>query len=192
MKFNILIPLPKFIFMKNFYIFILFIFLAGCKSSQINSSLEKLSENHTFILSNCIDNAVCNIEIIPKSNLFIKEDEFKNTYVEFEKGNNTIIKYQLKKNELPNTADSHYSEILYIEIDNYNKSLYLKNEELQQVKMIYGRLCYCKGSSGYFKVKNGDLELILSKNKLSLNANFNVENIPQIVSQIHETISLQK
>ena len=178
--------------MKYICLFILVLLVVGCKTSQINTSLEELNEKHTVILSNCIDNAVCNIEIIPKSNLLIKEDEFKNTYIEFEKGNNTIIKYQLKKNELPNTADSHYSEIIYLEIDNYNKSLYLKNEELQQVKMIYGRLCYCKGSSGYFKVKKGSLELILSKNKLSLNANFNVENIPQIVSQINENISLQK
>jgi len=178
--------------MKYIRLFILVLSVVGCKSSQINTSLEELNEKQTVILSNCIDDAVCNIEIIPKSNLLIKEDEFKNTYIEFEKGNNTIIKYQLKKNELPNTADSHYSEIIYLEIDNYNKSIYLKNEELQQVKMIYGRLCYCKGSSGYFKVKKGSLELILSKNKLSLNTNFNVENIPQIVSQINENISLQK
>lgn len=178
--------------MKYLCLFFLVLLVVGCKSSQINTSLEELYEKHTVLLSNCIDNAVCNIELIPKSNLLIKEDEFKNTYIEFEKGNNTIIKYQLKKNELPNTADSHYSEIIYLEIDNYNKSLNLKNEDLQQVKMIYGRLCYCKGSSGYFKVNKGSLELILSKNKLSLNANFNVENIPQIVSQINEKISLQK
>jgi len=178
--------------MKYICLFILVLLVVGCKSSQINTSLEELNEKHIVLLSNCIDNAVCYIEIIPKSNLLIKEDEFKNTYIEFEKGNNTIIKYQLKKNEVTNTADSQYSEIIYLEIDNYNKSLYLKNEELQQVKMIYGRLCYCKGSSGYFKVNKGSLELILSKNKLSLNANFNVENIPQIVSQINENISLQK
>ncbi len=178
--------------MKYICLYILVLLVVGCKSSQLNTSLEELNEKHTVLLSNCNDNAVCNIEIIPKSNLLIKEDEFKNTYIEFEKGNNTIIKYELKKNKIPNVADAHYSELLFLEIDNYNKSLYLKNEELQQVKMIYGRLCYCKGSSGYFKVNKGSLELILSKNKLSLNANFNVENIPQIVSQINENISLQK
>jgi hypothetical protein len=178
--------------MKHIFLFILVLLVVGCKSSQINTSLEKLNEKLIVTLSNCIDNAVCSIEVVPNTNLLIKEDEFQNTYIEFENGTNTIIKYQLKKNELPYTADSHYSEIIYLEMDNYNKSLYLKNEELQQVKMIYGRLCYCKGSSGYFKVNKGSLELILSKNKLSLNANFNVENIPQIVSQINENISLQK
>jgi len=166
--------------------------VAGCKSSQLNTSLEELNEKHTILLSNCIDNAVCNIEIIPKSNLLIKEDEFKNTYIEFEKGNNTIIKYELKKNEIPNVADAHYSELLFLEIDNYNKSLYLKNEELQQVKMIYGRLCYCKGTSGYFKVNTGYLELALIKNQLYLDTKFKVENIPQLVTEIHENISLQK
>ena len=81
---------------------------------------------------------------------------------------------------------------MYLEIDNYNKKIHLKNEELQQVKMIYGKLCYCKGSSGFFKVKNGDLELTLSKNKLSLVTNFNVENIQQMVSQLNENILLKK
>ena len=78
--------------MKYICLFILVLLVVGCKTSQINTSLEELNEKHTVILSNCIDNAVCNIEIIPKSNLLIKEDEFKNTYIEFEKGNNTIIK----------------------------------------------------------------------------------------------------
>jgi len=164
----------------------------GCKSGKINSLLEKLDKKNITVLTNCFDNAECTIEIIPHSNLMIKEDEFKNTYIEIENGVNTIIKYQFKKNELPNTADSQYSEFLYLEIDNYNKKLHLKNEELQQVKMIYGKLCYCKGSSGFFKVKNGDLELTLSKNKLSLVTNFNVENIQQMVSQLNENILLKK
>jgi len=178
--------------MRNVYLCFLFLLIIGCKSGKINTLLEKLDEKNTAVLSNCFDNAVCTIEIIPNSNLMIKEDAFKNTYIEMEDGVNTIIKYQFKKNELPNTADGQYSEFLYLEIDNYNKRLHLKNEELQQVKMIYGKLCYCKGSSGFFKVKNGTLELILSKNKLSLVTNFNVENIQQMVSQLNENILLKK
>lgn len=190
MNFIILIPLQKFNSMKNFYVLFIILTLTGCKSKRLNSSLEKLNEKHMVSLANCIDNAKCTLEIIPKTNLLIKEDEFQNIYIEFEKGNNTVIKYELKKNNLPNVADSHYSELLFLEIDNYNKSLYLKNEELQQVKMIYGRLCYCKGTSGYFKVNSGYLELELIKNQLSLDVKFEVENIPQIVTEIHENISL--
>jgi len=187
-----LIPLQKFISMKLLYVLFLILTITGCKSKKLNVSLEKLNEKHIVTLSNCIDNAICKIEVIPKTSLLIKEDEFQNTYIEFEKSNNTIIKYELKKNELANVADSHYSESLFLEIDNYNKNIILKNEDLQQVKMIYGRLCYCKGTSGYFKVNSGFLELVLIRNKLSLDTKFKVENIPQLVTEIHENISLQK
>ena len=190
MNFIILIPLRKFNSMKHFYVLFIILTLTGCKSKRLNSSLENLNEKHMVTLADCIDDAICNLEIIPKTNLLIKEDEFQNTYIEFEKGNNTIIKYELKKNELPNVADSHYSELLYFEIDNYNKNITLENEDLKQVKMIYGRLCYCKGTSGYFKVNSGYLELVLIKNQLSLDVKFEVENIPQIVTEIHENIPL--
>jgi len=186
-----LIPLQKLISMKKLVLVLLVFIVPGCKSTSINKVLDTLDETYTTEISNCITNATCSIEIIPNSSLLIKQDEFQNSYVEIKKGSNTLVKYQLKKNEIPNTADSNYSEILYIEIDNYNKSLVLKNEELQQVKMIYGRLCYCKGASGYFKVKKGNLELILKKNQLTLNTNFTVENIPQIITQVREKITLQ-
>lgn len=177
--------------MKKFVLIVLIFSLLGCKSNRINTILNNLEEKHTFNITNCIENAICSIEIIPKSTLLVKSDEFKNTYIEIEKGNHTIIKYELKKNEIQNTADSNYSELLYIEIDNHNNTLVLKDKELQQVKMTYGRLCYCKGTSGYFKVKKGKLELILKKNELTLNTNFSIENIPQIITQIREKISLK-
>jgi len=190
MNLIILIPLQKFIFVKKVFLVILFFALTGCKSNHINTSLKNLEETFVVDIKNCVDNAQCNLEIIPNSHLIIKQDEFKNSYIELEKRTNTVIKYQLDKRKVPNTADSNYTELLYIEIDNYNKTLILKDEELQRVKMIYGRLCFCKGSSGYFKVKKGHLELILKKNHLTLSANFSVENIPQITTQIHEIITL--
>ena len=83
--------------MKHFYVLFIILTLTGCKSKRLNSSLENLNEKHMVTLADCIDDAICNLEIIPKTNLLIKEDEFQNTYIEFEKGNNTIIKYELKK-----------------------------------------------------------------------------------------------
>ncbi len=176
--------------MKNVLLIVFISTLLGCKSTSINKALNNLDEKRTINSTNCIENAKCSIEIIPNSILTVKDDEFKNTYIEIEKGDNTVIKYQLKKNNIPNTADSNYSELLYIEIDNRNKSIILKDNQLQQVKMIYGRLCYCKGTSGYFKVKKGQLELVLKKNELTLITNFSVDNIPQIITQIHEKIRL--
>jgi len=192
MNLIILIPLHKFNFRKNAFFILLIFILFSCKTNRINTARTTLNRSYTIDLQNCIDNAMCTIELIPNSNLIIKKDAYNNNYIEIKKGRNTIIKYQFKKSKIPNSVDTNYSEILYIEIDNYNKTIILKDIELQEVKMTYGRLCYCKGSSGYFNIKKGDLELILKKNKLTLNTNFSVENVPQMVTQIHEKITLQK
>lgn len=192
MDFIILIPLQKCNAMARYFIFFLVILNIGCQSSRLNKSLSSLKEPRVITLDNCPEKSTCTIEIIPHSTLIIKEDEFKNTYIEILKGTKTIIKYQYKKDEIPNTADSHYSEIVFIETDNYDKNIFLKNEQLQEVKMVFGRLCYCKGSSGYFRVIKGELELTVKKNKLTLNTNFSVDNIPQIIANLNETIILDK
>ena len=176
--------------MIRYFLFFLVILNTGCQSSRLNKSLISLKEPRVIALESCPEKSTCTIEIIPHSTLIIKEDEFKNTYIEILKGPNTILKYQYKKDEIPNTADGHYSEIVYIETDNYDKNILLKNEQLQEVKMVFGRLCYCKGTSGYFSVIKGELELTVKKNKLTLNTNFSVDNIPQLIANLNETIIL--
>lgn len=187
-----MIPLQKCIAMARYFLYFIVILNIGCQSSRLNKSLKSLNEPRVITLDNCPEAGICTIEIIPQSTLIIKEDEFKNTYIEILNGPNTIVKYQYKKDEIPNTADSYYSEIVYIETDNNDKNIHLKNEKLQEVKMVFGRLCYCKGTSGYFNLINGELELIVKKNKLTLNTNFSVDNIPQIIAKINETIILDK
>jgi len=178
--------------MKPYLLCIVATLWLSCKTSQTNTSLGQSTEKQIVETKDCINNATCTLEIIPKSSLLIKQDEFNNTYIEIEKGESTILKYQLKKDPIPNTADSNYSEILYFQIDGNTKELHLINEELKKVNMVYARLCYCKGTSGYFKVRNGELKLSIKKNELTLSANFSVENIPQIITQINEKIILQK
>lgn len=189
MNLIILIPLQKPFLMKNVLLIVFLIGVCGCKSTASSFYFKALKKPQTFTTSKCISNAQCRIEIIPDATLLVQEDAFNNTYVEIKKGNRLIIKYQLKKNQLPQTADGHYTEILYFEIGHSETDIHLKDKELQQVKMTFGRLCYCKGSSGYFKVDKGTLELIFDKNKMILNTVFTVKNIPQIITQLHEEIT---
>jgi len=150
------------------------------------------TEKQIFNLENCKENSECNLEIIPNTALTIKQDEFKNSYIEIEKGKKTVIKYEFKKNELSNTADSQHTELIYFEIDNDCNSLSLSNEELQTVKMMYGRLCYCKGTSGYFKVIQGNLKFSNKNNEITLHLTFKVGKIPQLITEINETVKLKK
>ena len=67
-----------------------------------------------------------------------------------------------------------YSEFIYLEIDKNDEQLILNDEELQKVKMLYGRICFCRGSMGYFKVTEGKLFLFNKNKKLNMNLNFQV------------------
>lgn len=166
--------------------------LINCKSNKSAIDIKNAPDKQIVNLENCTIGSQCSIEIMSNSNLLIKKDKQKNAYIEFEEGDKTIIKYEFIKDEPPNTADAHYSELIYFEIDKNSKHLFLTNEALQSVKMIYGRFCYCKdGTSGYFKVNTGQLKLIRTTDKLSIDLKFKVGKIPQLITEINETITFK-
>ncbi|MET2985871.1 hypothetical protein [Aureibaculum conchae] len=171
---------------------ILIFSLLNCKGKKSTTNFNKLSENQIFNLDKCAVDTQCSIEIIPNAELAVKEGEQQDYNINLEDGDKIVVKYMFKRNELPNTADSNYSELLYFEIDKNEEQLSLVNEDLQNVKMTYGRFCYCKdGTSGYFKVTQGNLKLIKSNNELSIDLNFNVGKIPQLLTTIKETVKLK-
>lgn len=178
--------------MRLIFFSILICSLLSCKSKKDIADINKTHEKQLFSLDNCDVDTQCSIEILPNSSLFIKQDNLQNTYLEIEKGNKIVIKYEFKRNVPPNTADGHYSELLYFEIDKNKKHLFLSNKGLQDVKMIYGRFCYCKdGTSGYFKVTQGSLTLNRNITELSIDLNFKVGKIPQLLTEIKETVKLK-
>ena len=189
MRFNIFTQIDS---MRLLIICILMILFANCKSKSHTIPSLKTPQKQTFELEKCAIDSECSIEIIRNSSLLIKQDELQNTYIKLENGNNTIVKYEFKRKEIPNTADGNYSELIYFELDENNKQLFLTNGALQNVKMIYGRFCYCKdGTSGYFKVTQGRLKLIKNDKEVSIDLNFKVGKIPQLLTEIKETITLK-
>ncbi|MBJ2174952.1 hypothetical protein JBL43_11935 [Aureibaculum sp. A20] len=189
MRFNIFTQID---FMRLLFLCVLMILFANCKSKSNTIPSLKTLQKQTFELEKCATNTNCSIEITPNSNLLIEQDELQNTYIKLAPGNNTIVKYEFKRKELPNVADGNYSELIYFEIDENNKQLFLTNGALQNVKMIYGRFCYCKdGTSGYFKVTQGRLKLIKNNKELRIDLNFKVGKIPQLLTEIKETITFK-
>ncbi len=177
--------------MRLFLLSMLMLLQLNCKSKKNTIEFNKTAEKRIFNLENCATDTQCAIEIISNSNLRIALDEQGKNYIQLEKGDNTIVKYEFKKDEPPNTMDAHYSEMIYFEIDKNDKHLFLTNEALQNVKMIYARFCYCKdGTSGYFKVTQGRLNLVKNDNELSIHLNFKVGKIPQLLTEIKEIIKL--
>ena len=95
-----------------------------------------------------------------------------------------------QRKEIKDTADGSYSEFIYFELSNQDEHFVLKDLDLQKVNLLYGRICFCKGSSGYFRISSGTLFVDKHSNTLDIDLSFkSPKGIPQIITQIKETIS---
>ena len=170
--------------MKYLYIiFVLFISL-GCKTKQ-NSSEQ--SGSYLKEIS-CPDSGNCEFEVLRNSTLNIKTDEFGKLYPEVTTGDKVVIKFHYKKIVPENVMDANYSEFVYLEVNEYEPQLMLKDNELQKVKMLFGRICFCRDAMGYFRVTEGILYLFNSNGNLKIDLTFKVNKVPQIITKVTETI----
>lgn len=137
---------------------------------------------------NCPEDGDCSFEIIKNSSLEFRYDDTGKLYPVIEEGKNRVVKFHYKRKPEPDAMDSGYSEYVYIEFDPEHEQIILKDKELQKVKMLFGRICYCKGSMGYFPVLEGSLFLFNRGKNLQLRTSFKVKKVPQIVTEIDENI----
>jgi len=171
--------------MKNIYIiFVLFLSL-GCKTNQNTTE-----ESGAYLREiSCPDSGNCKFEVLRNSLLNIKTDEFGKLYPEVTPGNKVVIKFQYKKIVPDKTLDGSYSEFVYLEVNEYEPQLILKDNDLEKVKMLFGRICRCSSPMGYFRVTKGSLYLFNSNGTLNMNLSFDVDKVPQIISKVSESIN---
>lgn len=168
-------------------IFVLFtLLMISCKSNYT------VSQHINQEAATCPENGTCSIELIPNKNIVFETDNIGIMYPVISEGDKTILKYTYKRNPIPNTQDGNYTEIVYAEFPENITTKELSNEALQDVKLYFGRLCYCKGETGYFPIKNGNFKLAKNgKNSFKIDLDFKISEVPQIISKIEETISLK-
>ena len=173
---------------KIFFIAILlFATITSCKGIHF-----QLKEPIMLDTLDCPENGTCNLELIPNKSIEFKSDEFGNTYPVISEGNKTLFKYTFQKKPIKNTQDSNYTEIIYAELPAEISELSLTNESLQNVKLYFGRLCYCKGATGYYPIKDGVFKISkTSKESITFKVDFKITEVPQIISTIHQTVSLK-
>ena len=171
--------------MKNTYIIFALFLLLGCKTNQ---SASEQSGAYLKEIS-CPESGNCEFEVLQNSILNIKTDEFGKLYPEVSPGNKVVIKFHYKKIEPENVMDASYSEYIYLEVNENEQQLILKDKELQKVKMLYGRICFCRDAAGYFRVTKGSLYLFNSNKKLKMDLTFEVNKIPQIITEVSEEIN---
>ncbi|SDW22007.1 hypothetical protein SAMN05444411_101305 [Lutibacter oricola] len=167
----------------------------GCKPTQQQTTpkiVSTIKNNISQKLDNCSKNGDCTFELIPNKSIIFKKDNFGIGYPILNEGNKTVLKYTFNKKTPPNTADANYSEIIYAELDANINEISLENLSLQQVKLYFGRLCYCKGSTGYFAIKKGKFNITKpTKNTINFSAKFEITEVPQIVKNFNTTVSIK-
>jgi len=94
--------------------------------------------------------------------------------------------YTRKKAE-ENYADDFYKEEIFLEIPAQKFKKQYKDAELEQVKLVYGKHCYCKGEAGYFKITEGTLKVNHSEKQTKVKLTFKapsssvIENVEFVV-----------
>ncbi|MCD6542903.1 MAG: hypothetical protein J7K34_00185 [Flavobacteriaceae bacterium] len=170
--------------MKLYSLFFILLSLSACGSrQQITKDIPIEMQNIS-----CPETGNCSIEVLKNSSLQIKTDSFGKIYPEIQEGDHLVIKYQFKKNTNKKNKDASYSEFVYFEINNKESQLILKDAALQKVKMLFGRICFCRDANGYFKIDQGNLYFFRNNNTLQFNLKFNIPKVPHILSHINESI----
>ncbi len=71
-----------------------------------------------------------------------------------------LVEYSFDRNKAEgNHADDFYKEEIFMEIPAKAFKKEYKDTALEEVKLVYGKHCYCKGEAGYFKITNGTLKV---------------------------------
>lgn len=86
-----------------------------------------------------------------------------------------LVQYEYNRNKSEQEyADDFYKEEIFMEIPAEAFKKEYKDTELEQVKLIYAKHCYCKGEAGYYKITEGTLNVNhsdkLTKVKLTFKA----------------------
>lgn len=169
--------------MKKILIYGSFLFLLSCKA-------QTSFKNELTLISECPKDGTCEIELYQNKSLVLLVDQLGGMYYELqETPGKSVIHFQYNKTTQANLQDGHYREDVLFEINHDTKSLNLQNTALQQTKLIFGRHCFCKGQTGYFKMENGNLTIQEAEKKLQVKVDFSTPKIPQIIRSIEATIN---
>lgn len=177
--------------MKILHILFFFTLFLNCNAKKNMVDQQKVSNSN--INSICPDDGICNFEVIKNTSFEILKDEFGATYLNSFESNKTLLKFEYNRKPIENTEDSNYTEIIYIQIDEKSEKIETINDALSNLKnkVIFGRLCFCRGQTGYYNISEGALNISnLKDNLYKIDLKFKTNEVPQIINKISETFSL--
>ena len=124
--------------MRYLNVIIICFLISSCSAKQKVLTVKEVDKTTSF----CTDDGVCTFEVLQNKSLKVLQDEFGNLYPDISNGDKIILKFEYKRNEIPNTVDGNYSELIFAELNPNNLILDLDNSQLQNVKLLFARLCF--------------------------------------------------
>jgi uncharacterized OsmC-like protein len=172
--------------MRFFCLLYLTVCLLACKTKKDINTTNTVYEAPF----KCPENGICSFEVLENKSLKIITDEMQGTYPKMVNGSNFVLKFEYKKTGNSKYEDSGYREEIFIEIDKNN--LEFETEDLQPHKLFFARWCFCKGQTGYYKIKKGELSITrIDNKKVELHLNFKIDEVPQIITEINHSFDIQ-
>ena len=154
--------------------------------SSENTSMEQVENK----ITGCPEEGTCTVVVHKDKKLTVKQDGIGATYPEITDGNNIVVEYTYLKEGPSGTADGNYSETIHFEIPSNMENLSKENASLGDVKLLYGKHCFCRGEAGYYPVTHGKLLLEKTDRNLVFDLTFKVDKTMQVISHITETVKL--
>jgi hypothetical protein len=161
------------------------IMLLACQSQKNLNTKDKKEETLSAF---CPEDGNCTFEVLTNSSLNLQTDGIDQLYPQVKKGNKTVLKFEYKRSVDPRIADGGYTEIVYAEIDPKTKDLSLSDKQLTSANVVFGRLCFCKGQAGYFRIDQGSLVISTAKDRSKTYAfTFTTDKVPQRLTSFSVT-----
>ncbi|MDT0557930.1 hypothetical protein RM697_04690 [Ichthyenterobacterium sp. W332] len=175
--------------MKYLLLILPFTIALSCNSVKKNMNSK---DSITKIVTTCPEDGICSFKTTSNKSFKILKDEFNSTYPSIKDGDNLLLEFQYERNKIPNVADSGYIEQVFIELNTNDIPENLVDENLQNVKLSFARLCFCRGQTGYYKITEGNLNIEKINDKIfNLNLEFTCNEVPQVITKINETFTIE-
>lgn len=158
----------------------------GSITTSENTTKEQMENKST----GCPEEGNCGVVLHKNKSLTVKEDGTGAMYPEMIDGQNIVVVYTYSKEGPPGTADGDYSETIHFEIPAATTKLSKENASLSDVKLLYGKHCFCKGEAGYYSITDGKLLIEQTKQSIVFDLKFKVGKTSQVITHISEMVKL--
>ena len=139
------------------------------------------------LTSICPKDGDCKVEVFDRKSMVVKTTETSSLHYELEESTSKkVVKYTYNRKVKGDIQDASYREEIIFEINSNAEESNFVDESLQDAQLLFGRFCYCKGQTGFYKIESGSLRI--SKNKemetTQINLTLKTTKVPQIIEAI--------